>query len=168
MSEGIEITVETPAPVEDTPETAEATEKAETPAAEEPQAEVSTSAEAVAASLREQIGGDEAIQNAVEVLTDKLLSDPRINYFLFGVSRTDQGDKHKSFLTVALKGAEGEDIQDLRKNFDHFFDRGFKDRHFDVIFDHLRDTLKQMEIADELSEAVLLASNTLRKSLFLR
>jgi len=168
MSEGIEITVETPAPVEDTPETAEATENAETPAAEEPQTEVSTSAEAVAASLREQIGGDEAIQNAVEVLTDKLLSDPRINYFLFGVSRTDQGDKHKSFLTVALKGAEGEDIHDLRKNFDHFFDRGFKDRHFDVIFDHLRDTLKQMEIADELSEAVLLASNTLRKSLFLR
>ena len=168
MSEDTEITVETPVPVEDTPETAEATENAETAAAEEPQTEVSAAAESVAASLREQIGGDEAIQNAVEVLTDKLLSDPRINYFLFGVSRADQGEKHKSFLTVALKGAEGEEIHDLRKSFDHFFDRGFKDRHFDVIFDHLRDTLKQMEIADDLSEAVLLASNTLRKSLFLR
>ena len=165
MSEDTEITVETPAPSEDAAET---TGNAEAPAAEEPKAEVSVAAESVAASLREQIGGDAAIQNAVEVLTDKLLSDPRINYFLFGVSRADQGDKHKSFLTVALKGAEGEDIQDLRKSFDHFFDRGFKERHFDVVFDHLRDTLKQMDIADDLSKAVLQASNTLRKSLFLR
>jgi hemoglobin len=162
MNEETEITIETPAPIEDTAETTEQS------AAEEPETEVSASAESVAVSLREQLGGDEAIQNAVEVLTDKLMSDPRINYFLFGVSRADQGEAHKSFLTVALKGAEGEEIPDLRKSFDHFFERGFKDRHFDLIFDHLRDTLRQMQLADDLSEAVLEASNTLRKSLFLR
>ena len=73
-----------------------------------------------------------------------------------------------SWLLNILHGHEQHVLCQHFKNFDHFFDRGFKDRHFDVIFDHLRDTLKQMEIADELSEAVLLASNTLRKSLFLR
>jgi len=125
---------------------------------------------AVAASLREQLGGDEAIQNAVEILTEKLMADPRINHFMFGVSRADQGDKHKSFLTVALRGeddaAEVGDLPDLHKAFAQFFDKGFKDRHFDVIFHHLRDSLKQLDIADELSDAVIKASDSVRNRLF--
>ena len=163
MSEETEITVEE-APAAETP-------KAKSPAkaggkkskAAEPAPE-----QTVAASLKEQLGGDEAIQNAVDILTEKLMADPRVNYFLFGVSRADQGDKHKSFLTVALRG-EGEetaDQPDLRKTFADFLDKGFKDRHFDVLFDHLRDALKQMDITDELSEAVIKASNGIRQSLF--
>ncbi len=122
----------------------------------------------VAATLSEQLGGDEAIRNAVEILTDKLMADPRINHFMFGVSRADQGEKHKSFLTVALReeGEEGGELPDLHQAFAQFFDKGFKDQHFDVIFSHLRDSLQQMDIADELSDAVIEASNTLRKSLF--
>jgi hypothetical protein len=34
-----------------------------------------------------------------------------------------------------------------------------------VIFHHLRDSLRQMDIADELSDAVIKASNSVRLSL---
>ena len=163
MSEDTEITVEE-APAAETPEQKTAVNaggkksKAAAPAPEQ----------SVAASLKEQLGGDEAIQNAVDILTEKLMADPRINYFLFGVSRADQGDKHKSFLTVALRGEDEEaaSLSDLRKTFGDFLDKGFKDRHFDLMFDHLRDSLKQMDIADELSEAVINASNSIRQGLF--
>ena len=163
MSEDTEITVEE-APAAETPEPktpAKAGGKKSKAAAPAPE-------QSVAASLKEQLGGDEAIQNAVDILTEKLMADPRINYFLFGVSRADQGDKHKSFLTVALRGdnEEAASLSDLRKTFGDFLDKGFKDRHFDLIFDHLRDSLKQMDIADELSEAVIKASNSIRQSLF--
>ena len=160
MSEDTEIKVEE-APAKSARAKGTATKKAksETP-----------TAQTAAASLCEQLGGDEAIQTAVEILTEKLMADPRINHFMFGVSRADQGDKHKSFLTVALRGeddgTEGGDLPDLHKAFAQFFDKGFKDRHFDVIFHHLRDSLKQMDIADELSDAVIKASDTLRNSLF--
>jgi hemoglobin len=135
-----------------------------------PDTQSTPAAQTVAASLCEQLGGDEAIQNAVEILTEKLMADPRINHFMFGVSRADQGDRHKSFLTVALRGKgdgeEGAESPDLRKTFADFFDKGFKNQHFDVIFNHLRDSLKQMDVTDELSDAVIQASDTLRKSLF--
>ncbi|GAB6047874.1 hypothetical protein JCM19379_17010 [Methyloparacoccus murrellii] len=166
MSEETEITAEVPAEdetiVEETP-----------PAEPEPAAGKQDKGRkpepviAEAASLREQLGGDEAIQNAVDILTDKLMSDPRINYFLFGVSRADQGAKHKSFLTVALRGDdEAGEAPDLREAFAQFFDKGLRDRHFDVILDHLRDTFRQMEVADELSEAALNASRNIREALF--
>ena len=167
MSEDTEITVEE-APAAETlePKTpAKPGGKKSKAAAPEPE-------QSVASSLKEQLGGDEAIQNAVDILTEKLMADPRINYFLFGVSRADQGDKHKSFLTVALRGedeGEGEEaasLSDLRKTFGDFLDKGFKDRHFDLLFEHLRDSLKQMDITDELSEAVIKASNSIRQSLF--
>lgn len=165
MSEDTEITVEE-APAAETlePKTpAKPGGKKSKAAAPEPE-------QSVASSLKEQLGGDEAIQNAVDILTEKLMADPRINYFMFGVSRADQGDKHKSFLTVALRGEdEGEEaasLPDLRKTFGDFLDKGFKDRHFDLIFDHLRDSLKQMDITDELSEAVIKASNSIRQDLF--
>ena len=163
MSEDTEITVEE-APAAETPEPktpVKAGGKKSKTAAAAPE-------QSVAASLKEQLGGDEAIQNAVDILTEKLMADPRINYFLFGVSRADQGDKHKSFLTVALRGdnEEAASLPDLHKTFADFLDKGFKDRHFDLLFDHLRDSLKQMDIADELSEAVIKASNTIRHGLF--
>lgn len=163
MSEDTEITVEE-APAAETPEPktpAKAGGKKSKVAAPAPE-------QSVAASLKEQLGGDEAIQNAVDILTEKLMADPRINYFLFGVSRADQGDKHKSFLTVALRGdnEEAASLSDLRKTFGDFLDKGFKDRHFDLMFDHLRDSLRQMDIADELSEAVIKASNSIRQGLF--
>ena len=163
MSEDTEISVEE-APAAETPEP-------KTPAkAGGKKSKAAAPEQSVAASLKEQLGGDEAIQNAVDILTEKLMADPRINYFMFGVSRADQGDKHKSFLAVALRG-ESEDVEaaslpDLRKTFGDFLDKGFKDRHFDLIFDHLRDSLKQMDITDELSEAVIKASNSIRQSLF--
>ena len=165
MSEETEITVEE-APAAETPEqktSAKAGGKKSKAAAPAPE-------QSAAVSLKEQLGGDEAIQNAVDILTEKLMADPRINYFLFGVSRADQGDKHKSFLTVALRGEDEDEeaasLPDLRKTFGDFLDKGFKDRHFDLMFDHLRDSLKQMDIPDELSEAVIKASNSIRQSLF--
>lgn len=160
MSEDTEIKVEeAPAKSPRAKGTATKKAKSDTPATQ-----------TAAASLCEQLGGDEAIQNAVEILTEKLMADPRINHFMFGVSRADQGDKHKSFLTIALRGegddGEGVELPDLRKTFADFFDKGFKNQHFDVIFNHLRDSLKQMDVADEVSDAVIQASDTLRKSLF--
>lgn len=123
---------------------------------------------AVSKSLHDQIGGEETLHQIVTILSEKLQADPRINYILFGISRTDQGEKHKAFLSAALNGSEDHGVSDLSAAFDRFFQQGLKDRHFDAFFQHLRDALSELEISDDLSGAVISASENIRKKLFNR
>lgn len=153
---------------------APAAASAEPPAAEEPAQQVAAEPEpkkipaSVEASLREQFGGDEAIEKAVAILSEKLSTDPRFNFFLFGMSRDDHGDKHRTFLSVALGGQDGATKADLMDKFSRLFDQGLQDRHFDVVLHHLRDTMKELDFSDDLTASVLTASGETRKSLFCR
>ncbi len=114
----------------------------------------------------EQLGGMEGIYSLAEQLSEKLVSDPRVNYYLFGLNRTDLTDTHICLLITALKGEAAGQGSDLHKAFSRFFEKGLKDRHFDVVINHLRDSLAQLDIADELTDTVLEATGRARQALF--
>jgi len=123
------------------------------------------SAAAPEATLAEKIGGDEAIASAVEILTRKLGGDPRINYFLFGLSESERGEQHRTFLTLTLGGPDEQVGDDLRRAYARLADKGLKDRQVDVLLDHLRETLKELDVADEFTEAAVISAGTLRDTL---
>ncbi len=135
--------------------------------ASQPAASDSAPAEPAEPSLHELIG-DDAIEKAVDLLTQKLSSDPRFNFFLFGIGRDEQGKKHRTFLSMALGHPCSEAQAAAARQFSRLFEQGLQDRHFDVVLDHLQDTLKELDIADELSDSVLTASKAARKLLFSR
>ena len=113
-------------------------------------------------SLAEKIGGENAIASAVEILTRKLGGDPRINYFLFGLSESERGEQHRTFLTLTLGGPDEQVGDDLRRAYARLANKGLKDRHVDVLLDHLRDTLKELDVTDEFAEAAVTSAGALR------
>ena len=117
-------------------------------------------------SLLELIGGDEAIVTTIAKLTDKLFADPRINYVLFGVSRSDMEDHNKAFLSVLLKEDSEASTTDLGKAFAALLEKGLKRSHITLMFDHLRDSLKEKELSDDLSQALATGANEIHQQLF--
>lgn len=129
------------------------------------EAPAQASAQPPEATLAEKIGGEDAIASAVELLTRKLGGDPRINYFLFGLSESERGEQHRTFLTLTLGGPDEQVGDDLRRAYARLADKGLKDRHVDVLLDHLRDTLKELDVADEFTEAAMTSAGSLRDTL---
>ncbi len=123
------------------------------------------SAPAAEPTLAEKIGGENTIANAVDILTRKLGGDPRINYFLFGLSESERGEQHRTFLTLTLGGPDEQVGDDLRRAYAQLADKGLKDRHVDVLLDHLRDTLKELDVAEEFTEAAVTSAGALRDTL---
>lgn len=55
-------------------------------------------------SLYEQLGGQPAVDAAVDIFYRKVLSDDRISHFFEGVDMDRQIGKQKAFLTMAFGG----------------------------------------------------------------
>ncbi|WP_233258292.1 group 1 truncated hemoglobin [[Phormidium] sp. ETS-05] len=56
-------------------------------------------------SLFEKIGGEAAVEAAVDKFYVRVLADDRINYFFDGVDMEQQRKHQKGFLTFAFGGA---------------------------------------------------------------
>lgn len=111
------------------------------------------------------VDAEKAIVKAAQALTDKLVADPRINYVLFGFNRDELGKHHHAFLELALKPQPLEQGHDLHKSFKALFEKGLKDAHFDIMFDHLKQSLRQLDVPSDWSETLLKGSEKIRKAL---
>lgn len=111
------------------------------------------------------VDADKAIIKAAQTLTDKLVADPRINYVLFGFNRDDLGKHHHAFLKLSLKPQAIETGDDLHKSFAALFEKGLKNAHFDIMFDHLKQSLRQLDVPSDWSETLLKGSEKIRKAL---
>ena len=112
-------------------------------------------------NLYEKIGGDAAVNAAVEVFYRKVLADDRINQFFEGVDMERQAAKQKAFLTVAFGGPNNYSGKDMRDGHAHLVERGLNDSHFDAVMEHLGATLKELNVPDELiAEAAAIAEST--------
>lgn len=151
---------------EETPvvaETAAETKKpAKTKAAPEKKAapEVAASTEA---TLYDQLGGQAAVDAAVDIFYRKVVGDARINYFFFGVNVAEQAKKQKAFLTMAFGGPHHYTGQDMRRGHAKLVDMGLNDRHFDIVLDHLRDTLAELDVVEKLIDDVIAIAESTRK-----
>lgn len=112
-------------------------------------------------SLFDRIGGEAAVNAAVDVFYRKVLADDRINSFFEGVDMDKQAAKQKAFLTMALGGPNNYTGEDMRKGHAHLVERGLNDSHFDAVMENLGATLKELNVPDDLiAEAAAIAEST--------
>ncbi len=114
------------------------------------------------ASLYERLGGDAAVDAAVDIFYRKVLSDDRVNGFFDDVDMEAQAAKQKSFLTMVFGGPNNYTGLDMREGHKHLVERGLNDSHVDTIIELLGATLKELGVADSEIEEVAAIANSVR------
>jgi hemoglobin len=102
------------------------------------------------ATLFEQLGGQAAVEAAVDNFYRKVLVDERVAHFFDDVDMDRQRGKQKAFLTMAFGGPHNYSGKDMRTGHARLVAMGLNDSHFDAIVELLGGTLKEMGVADEL------------------
>jgi hemoglobin len=112
-------------------------------------------------SLYEKIGGEPAVNAAVDIFYRKVLQDNRIKHFFDGVDMAKQASKQKAFLTVAFGGPNKYSGEDMRKGHAHLVKQGLNDSHFDAVMENLGATLTELNVPGELiAQAAAIAEST--------
>lgn len=112
-------------------------------------------------SLYDKIGGEAAVNAAVDIFYRKVLSDDRISHWFEGVDMDKQAAKQKAFLTLAFGGPNNYTGEDMRKGHAHLVERGLTDSDFDAVIENLGATLTELNVPEELiAEAAAIAEST--------
>lgn len=122
---------------------------------------MSDSTETQAASLYERLGGEAAVNAAVDIFYDKVLDDYRINRFFANTNMEKQIEHLKAFMTVAFGGPNNYTGRSLRDGHARLVQMGLDDSHFDAVMGHLGATLQELNVpADLIGEAAALVEST--------
>lgn len=113
-------------------------------------------------SLYERIGGEPAVNAAVDIFYRKVLNDHRINRFFDNVDMEKQAAKQKAFLTMAFGGPHNYTGEDMRKGHAHLVKMGLDDSHFDAVVEDLGATLEELNVPQELINEVVEICETTR------
>ncbi len=113
-------------------------------------------------SLYDKIGGEAAVNAAVDIFYRKVLADDRINGFFEGVDMEKQAAKQKAFLTFAFGGPNNYTGKDMREGHAHLVERGLNDSHVDAVIEDLGATLKELNVPDELIAEVAAIAESVR------
>ena len=113
-------------------------------------------------SLYERLGGEAAVNAAVDIFYKKVMADARVNHFFDGIDLAKQIKKQKNFLSYAFGGPNkysGVGMRNAHKRLVN--EKGLNDSHFDVIISHLGATLQELKVPAELiKEAAAIAEST--------
>jgi hemoglobin len=112
-------------------------------------------------TLFEKLGGKDAVNAAVDIFYKKVLADDRINKFFENIDMDQQRRKQIMFLTYAFGGPNNYDGKSMRDGHAHLVKQGLNDSHFDAVLENLGNTLKELNVPDDLiSEAGGIAEST--------
>lgn len=112
-------------------------------------------------SLYNDIGGEAAVNAAVDIFYRKVLKDDRIKHFFDGVDMAKQAAKQKAFLTLAFGGPNSYSGADMRKGHAHLVAKGLNDSHFDAVMENLGATLTELKVpANLIAQAAAIAEST--------
>jgi len=100
-------------------------------------------------SLYDELGGDPAIDAAVDIFYKKVLADARVNYFFDGLNMERQRKMQKAFLTFAFGGPNHYSGQGMRGAHRRQVEHGLNGTHFDIIVEHLGNTLQELGVAGD-------------------
>lgn len=111
-------------------------------------------------SLYEKLGGEAAVNTAVDIFYRKMLTDDRVSGFFDDADMDGQIAKQKAFLTMAFGGPNNYTGKSLRDGHAHLVEKGLDDLHVDVVIEHLGGTLKELGVADEdIAEVAAIADS---------
>ncbi|MDO9422798.1 MAG: group 1 truncated hemoglobin [Methylobacter sp.] len=112
-------------------------------------------------TLYEQLGGEAAVDAAVDIFYRKVLADYRINRFFDNSDMEKQAAKQKAFLTMAFGGPNNYSGADMRTAHAHLVKMGLNASHFDAVMEHLGATLTELNVPPELiGQAAAIAEST--------
>lgn len=108
-------------------------------------------------SLYERLGGEAAVEAAVDIFYRKVLSDERIAHYFEDVDMSVQRAKQKAFLTLAFGGPNRYSGQDLRKAHAQM---KLTESDFNAVMEHLGGTLAELGVpAPLIGEAAAIANS---------
>lgn len=119
-------------------------------------------------SLYEQLGGEPAVNAAVDSFYRKVLKDQRISSFFEGVDMDKQIAKQKAFLTMVFGGPANYTGKDMRAGHAHLVARGLNDSHVDAVIELLGQTLSELGVSQPLIEQVAALANSVRNDVLSR
>ena len=109
-------------------------------------------------SLYHRLGGQAAINAAVDAFYVKVLADQRVKHFFDDVNMASQHRKQKAFLSAALGGPVPWTGKDMRKAHE---DLDLKEEHFNAIAENLVATLKDLGVSQPLiDETIAIVATT--------
>ena len=106
-------------------------------------------------TLFERIGGEPAVDAAVDLFYRKVLSDPSISDFFDTTDMDAQRSKQKAFLTMVFGGPNNYDGKDLRAAHSGLVANGLNETHFGAVAGHLQATLQELGVAEDLTTEVM-------------
>ena len=101
-------------------------------------------------TLYERIGGEKAINVAVDLFYKKVMADNRINYFFKDINLAKQSQKLKAFLAYAFGGPNKYTGRPLREAHAKLVEKGLNDSHFNAVLENLGNSLKELGVSDDL------------------
>jgi hemoglobin len=118
--------------------------------------------------LYNRLGGEPAVEAAVDLFYRKVLTDPSISHFFDDTDMDEQRAKQKAFLTMAFGGPNGYTGKDLRSAHARFVDNGLNDSHFNAVAGHLQATLEELGVESGLISEVLTIAGSTREDVLNR
>jgi hemoglobin len=109
----------------------------------------------MAESLYQRIGGEAAVEAAVDIFYRKVLADSRISGFFSDIDMDAQRAKQKAFLGMAFGGPKTYTGKDMREAHKRLVAKGLNDSHFDAVAGHLQATLDELKVPQAISAEVM-------------
>lgn len=107
-------------------------------------------------TLFEKLGGRPAVEAAVDLFYEKILADPRVNFFFEGIDMNRQRSKQKIFMTYAFGGAPNYSGQSMRKAHEKLVtEKGLNEGHFNAVAENLVETLNDLGVPPHLIDEVI-------------
>jgi len=120
-------------------------------------------------TLYEKLGGEPAVDAAVEKFYGKVLADDRIKHFFEGVDMKRQASHQKQFLTFAFGGGPDYPGKSMRHAHKRLVEEmGLNDTHFDAVVENLGTTLQELGVADDLITEVATIAESIREDVLNR
>lgn len=112
--------------------------------------------------LFERIGGDAAVEAAVDLFYGKVIGDPDLKPFFDGVDMDKQSFMMRLFLTGVFGGVQAYNGRSLREAHKPLVEeQGLNGGHFDKVAGHLQATLQDLSVpSDIIGEVMTLAAST--------
>lgn len=111
-------------------------------------------------TLFERIGGEAAVDAAVDIFYRKVLMDDRISEYFDDVDMDAQAAKQKSFLTMVFGGPNNYSGKDMREA--HKGMKGLSDIHVDAVIENLGATLQELGVAESDIAEIAGIANSVR------
>lgn len=113
-------------------------------------------------SLMEQIGGEDAVNVAVDIFYQKVMADSTINHFFDSTDMKAQSAKQKKFLTLLLSGKAADAEDYMRRAHAPLIEKGLNEDHFNAVAGHLQSTLAGLGVPADILDQIMGAAAGLK------